>query len=171
MLNTMTFMKYMKTEAGSLARVETSSRAPLNVELDQNSEMDSKQGTRCELDIRAYSGDFMIFQREDEFRVYAEKQYHISGTEVVMPIGTYIPKTGWTEDDSWQKPTIAFSGVVQGGAYYSNAKEDSPNYSLEIKTFDMVFDFKVRYDGKVMIGDYVCGRAWLYVTMKHKEKK
>ena len=171
MNNTMTFMKYMKTEDGMLARVETSCRSPLNVRLDQDSEMDLKPGTRCELDIRGYSGDFRIFQDKIDFYEYAEEKYDIRSTEVVKPVGTYIPPRGWSMDDSWQKPAIVFSGVVQGGGYYSTTDKNKPNYSLEIKTFDMVFDFKVRYDGKVRVGDYVCGEALLYATMKHKEKK
>ena len=171
MNNTMTFMKYIKTESGMLARVETTCRAPLNVQLDQDSEMDLKPGTRCELDIRGYSGDFRLFQYEGDLYEYAGEKYDIHSTEVVKPVGTYIPPKGWSVDNSWQKPTIVFSGVVQDGIYYSSAAEDKPNYSLAVKTFDMVFDLKLRYDGKVRIGDYVCGQAWLYATMKHKEKK
>lgn len=164
-------MQYMKTESGMLARVETACRTPLNVKLDQDPEMDLKPGTRCELDIRGYSGEFRIFQNESDLREYAEEKHDISSTEVVKPVGTYIPPVGWSSDNSWQKPTIIFTGVVQGGTHYSSADEDEPNYSLVVKTFDMVFDLKVRYDGKVWIGDYVCGNASLHATVKHKEKE
>lgn len=152
------FQHFMDYENGKMARLEVIAGygLPLNLYVDNASELEINPGDRCFCAICGIGSGIKIFSSENEFK----KTDHAMAPISMIPIGTFSANS--EDKDFVQSPHILFTGRVLNAEFNPCAGPDEPNYCVTIETLDMNFTLYYRYDGTISADNIIHGVVWLF---------
>lgn len=154
------YMDYDEEE--TLARInlieDGGLEVPVNVSLDDESDMDIENGERCEAEL--WSNEYEVSFYPSEEAYYKADTSQMAAISMI-PMGTF-PASSEEEKDYKQNAMILFTGIVREVAVNPNRETDEPKYWLRIETFALTFDLYYYGTETVEPGFLVHGEVWLY---------
>lgn len=165
MENLMYFVRYAKDSDGMMAHMEThETRVPINIHLEEGSDLNLKEGTLCKVDLNASAYMLNHYDNEQEF-INAKNDMN---SRSIIPWG--ISPLAPDDSSCSQSPLIIFSGKVTILQY-----RDDPNHENAINLRFFVESYELNFwlywrnmPSTIWLHDGMClqGVAWLYGTVK-----
>ena len=159
------YIDYDETE--KLARIyvsenDASPSIPLNVSLEDGSDVDLVEGESCEVSIwsNEYS-DLGVYTPEE----CAEQGFGSVLPHKLIPSGTF-PADPSKEREFTQNATIVFTAVVLEAEKTVDPEDDEPCYKLLLEAYGLTFSLLYFGHGPVEPGYVVDGTAWIYGKLK-----
>lgn len=159
------FCYFMDYEDGRMARFETTGNyeIPLNIFIDNASEMASAKEGPCSIDICGVGNGVRVFASEEE---YLEAKTNFA-LESMVPIGTFPADP---DDEHFEEsPHILFTGKVIDVRQDPDAEADGPNYCVLVETLELSFYLYIRHDAPIEKGFIVHGVAWLFGDLEMED--
>ena len=153
------YMEYSEEE--TLARIYLGDdEVPVNISLDEGSDMDLENGVDCSVEFWSNDYDVSIYPSEEEYEKSDTKMATIS----MIPMGTFPANP--EQEDFQQNAMVLFTGIVREVERNPKPVEGAPIWRLQVETYSFTFDLFYFEDAPVELGFIVHGRAWLYGTLK-----
>lgn len=161
-MNKTVFGGYMEySEEETLARIYLGDdEVPVNISLDEVSDMDLENGVDCSVEIWSNDYDVSIYPSEEEYEKSDTKMATIS----MIPMGTFPANP--EQEGFRQNAMVLFTGIVREVEQNPTPEEGTPLLRLRIETYSFTFDLFYFEDAPVEPGFIVHGRAWLYGILK-----
>ena len=164
------YMDYDETE--KLARIYASKiRMPINITLEEGSDLDLKEGDPCEVLIWSDEYESLSVSSLEE---WGDPDAALNPPRMLIPSGTFA--ADFTVNPDWKKTfrqngTISFTGSVICAERIHSPKNDDPKWKLFIESFELSFWLYFFEDKHVEPGYIVDGEAWLSGKLKRTTPK
>jgi len=162
---------YVDSGEEKLARIYSKIYMPLNITLDEGSDLNLSEREPCEVDI--WSNEY------EELGIYSLEEWGDPNAASnpprrLIPCGTFA--ANFAEDSNWeenfkQNGTIIFTGSVIEAERINNPKEGDPKWKLLVESFKLSFWLYYYGDSPIEPGYIVNGVAWLHGKLKRAGPK
>ena len=162
---------YLDCGERKLARIYTETETiPLNLMLEEGSDLTLDTGDLCEADIWSNEYEDLWFSSPEEWGPGTAENPPRS----LIPSGTFA--ADFAEDPNWeehfiQNETILFTGSVIEAERIEKPGADDPKWRLLIESFELSFWLYYYGDTPIEPGYVVDGVAWLRGTLKRAGDK
>ena len=159
------FSYFQDYEDGKMARMRTTGEyeIPVNIFIDNASELEGVKKGYCNIDICAVGNDIDIYSSEEDYWQADSRMDIIS----MIPLGTFPADPD--DADFEESPHILFTGKVLDVKWNPAAEEGDVNCCIRIETLGFTFNLYLDYDKPVEKGYIVHGVAWLFGDMEMEE--